>query len=80
MPHSQGTPQERMPTSIEEVESLLIETARSGAQQILQQALEAEIEAHLEANREKLDEDGHRRVVRNGHAPKRTILTGVGTA
>ena len=78
MPHSQGTPQERMPTSIEEVESLLIETARSGAQQILQQALEAEIEAHVEANREKLDEDGHRRVVRNGHAPKRTILTGVG--
>ena len=78
MPHSQGTPQERMPTSIEEVGSLLIETARNGAQKILQQALEVEIEAHVEANREKLDEDGHRRVVRNGHAPKRTKLTGVG--
>ena len=55
MPHSQGTPQERIPTSIEEVESLLIETARSGAQRILQQALEAEIEAHLEANRGNVD-------------------------
>ena len=35
----------------QEVEALLIETARRGAQQIRQQALEAEIEAHREANR-----------------------------
>jgi transposase-like protein len=78
MPHNQGIPEGPLATSIEEVESLLIETARKGAQQILQRALEAEIEAHLDANREKLDEDGHRQVVRNGHAPQRTILTGVG--
>ena len=78
MPHNEGTPDGSIATSIEEVESLLIETARNGAQQILQQALEAEIEAHLEGNREKLDEDGNREVVRNGHAPARTILTGVG--
>jgi putative transposase len=78
MPHRQGTPDGSIATSIEEVEALLIETARHGAQQILQQALEAEIEVHLEASREKLDPDGHRQVVRNGHAPQRTILTGVG--
>ena len=78
MPHSQGTPDGSIATSIKEVEALLIETARHGAQQILQQALEAEIEVHLEASREKLDPDGHRQVVRNGHAPQRTILTGVG--
>src|SRR6056297_410083 len=78
MPHSQGTPDDPIATSIEEIETVLIETARRGAQRILQQALEAEIEAHLETNREKLDEDGHRQVVRNGRAPQRTILTGVG--
>ena len=78
MPHSQGTPDGPIATSIEEIETVLIETARRGAQRILQQALEAEIEAHLEANREKLDEGGHRQVVRNGRAPQRTILTGVG--
>jgi transposase-like protein len=78
MPHSQGIPNGSIPTRIEEVESLLIETARRGAQQILQRALEAEIETHLEANQSKVDESGHRQVVRNGHAPERTILTGVG--
>jgi len=78
MPHSQGTRSDSIATSIGAVETLLIETAQRGAQRILQQALEAEIEAHLEANRGKVDEDGHRQVVRNGHAPQRTILTGVG--
>lgn len=78
MPQDQGTPNDSIATSMEEVETLLIETARRGAQQILQQALEAEIEAHLDATRKKCDKDGHRQVVRNGHAPQRTILTGVG--
>ena len=78
MPHMQGTPESPIATSIEEIEAVLIETARRGAQQILQQALEAEIEAHLETNRAKVDENGHHQVVRNGHAPERTILTGVG--
>jgi transposase-like protein len=78
MPRSQGTPESPIATSIEEIETVLIETARRGAQQILQRALEAEIKAHLERNRAKIDENGHRQVVRNGHAPERTILTGVG--
>ncbi len=78
MPHSQGTPDGPIATSVGEIETVLIETARRGAQRILQQALEAEVEAHLQANREQLDESGHRQVVRNGHAPQRTVLTGVG--
>ena len=57
---------------------MLIETARRGAQRILQQALEAEVEAHLQTDREQFDEEGHRQVVRNGHGPQRTILTGEG--
>jgi hypothetical protein len=68
MPHSQGAPEGPIATNVEEIEPVVIETAGREAQRILQQALEAEMEAHLEANREKLDEDGHRRVVRNGHA------------
>ena len=45
---------------------------------MLQQALETEIEVYLNSHGEKLDESGHREVVRNGHAPQRRILTGVG--
>ena len=78
MPHSEGTPESPIATSIGEIESMLVETARRGAQRMLQQALEAEIEAHLKGNQEKLDEDGRQQVVRNGHAPKRSMLTGVG--
>ncbi len=35
MPHSQGTPEGLIATSLKEVEALLIETARRGAQRIL---------------------------------------------
>ena len=41
-------------------------------------ALEAEVEAYIAAHAELIDEHGHRLVVRNGHAPARTIATGVG--
>jgi transposase-like protein len=41
-------------------------------------ALEAEVEADIAAHAELVDEHGHRLVVRNGHAPARTIATGVG--
>ena len=64
--------------SIEETEAALWKVAREGAQRMLQAALEAEIEAHVARYHERRDEEGRRVVVRNGHAPQRTILTGVG--
>jgi transposase-like protein len=51
---------------------------REGARRLLAVALEAEVEAYLAAHAELVDERGHRLVVRNGHAPARTLATGVG--
>ena len=45
---------------------------------MLQVALEAEVEAYIAAHAALVDERGHRLVVRNGHAPARSITTGVG--
>jgi Transposase, Mutator family len=51
---------------------------REGARRMLVAALEAEVDAYLTAHAELVDERGHRLLVRNGHAPARTITTGVG--
>jgi putative transposase len=56
----------------------LDELFREGARRMLAVALEGEVEAYLAAHAELVDEHGHRLVVRNGHAPARTITTGVG--
>jgi putative transposase len=56
----------------------LDELFRQGARRMLAAALEAEVEAYLAAHAELVDKRGHRLVVRNGHAPARTITTGVG--
>ena len=56
----------------------LDELFREGARRMLAAALEAEVEAYIAAHTELLDEHGHRLVVRNGHAPGRTLATGVG--
>jgi putative transposase len=56
----------------------LDELFREGARRMLAAALEAEVEAYLAAHAELVDERGHRLVVRNGHAPARTLATGVG--
>lgn len=57
---------------------LLDQLARRGAQQMLQQAIEAEVQEFLEQHRERQDEHGNRRVVRNGYKPSRKIVTGAG--
>jgi putative transposase len=49
-----------------------------GARRMLAAALEAEVEAYIATHAELVDERGHRLVVRNGHAPARTLATGVG--
>jgi transposase-like protein len=58
--------------------SPLDEVVREGARQLLQRALEVEVAEALGRFDSLRDEDDHRRVVRNGHLPERTVLTGAG--
>ena len=51
---------------------------REGARRMLMQAIEAEVAAFLTAHAELIDDHGRTRVVRNGHAPQRSIQTGIG--
>ena len=51
---------------------------RDGARQMLMQAIEAEVAGFLATHADRVDEHGRKRLVRNGHAPKRTIQTGIG--
>jgi putative transposase len=56
----------------------LDELFREGARRMLAVALEGEVEAYIAAHSQEVDAHGHRLVVRNGHAPARTLATGVG--
>src|SRR5213592_4731246 len=56
----------------------LDELFREGARRMLAAVLEAEVQAYLAAHAELVDANGHRLVVRDGHAPARTLATGVG--
>jgi putative transposase len=60
------------------IEDPLLGVLRNGARRMLTQALEAEVEAVVAAYADLVDEQGRRRVVRNGHAPERQIQTGIG--
>ena len=60
------------------VRATLEEVAREGARRALQKAIEDEVADYVNAHRDHLDASGHRLVVRNGHKPPRTILSGVG--
>ena len=51
---------------------------RDGAQRLLAQSIDAEIDDWIERHAESKTERGHQRVVRNGHHPTRTLVTGVG--
>lgn len=59
-------------------ESFLDDVLREGARRLLQAAIEAEVEDYVQAHADDRDEEGRRLVVRNGHAPERTIQTGLG--
>ncbi len=56
----------------------LDEVVRRGAQQLLQRALDVEVDLFLERHQYLMDDDGRRHVVRNGHRPLRTLVTGAG--
>lgn len=60
------------------VASTLDEVLREGARKLLQQAIEDEVAAHIEAHASIRDGSGRRLVVRNGHAPTRSIQSGLG--
>jgi putative transposase len=57
---------------------VLTEILRDGAQVMLGKAVEAEVAAYIAAHAHERDADGHRLVVRNGHAPQRELQTGLG--
>ncbi len=59
-------------------EDELTRVLRRGAQQMLTQAVEAEAAAWIDSHAGLVDINGRRRVVRNGHLPRRSIQTGVG--
>lgn len=54
------------------------EIVREGARRMLAAAFEAEVAANIDAHTDQLDEDGHRLVVRNGHAVPRQVVTSAG--
>ena len=67
-----------MDSSGYEARDMLTEILRHGAQQMLATAIENEVADYLAAADDQRDAAGHRLVVRNGHAPARSILTGLG--
>jgi transposase-like protein len=58
--------------------SVLDDILRDGARRALQSAIEREVEEYIQRNKDHLDEEGRRLVVRNGHHPARKILSGNG--
>lgn len=59
-------------------EQTLDDIVRRGAQEMLRKALEIEVEGFLAKHEDLRDADGRRRVVRNGYARPRPVLTGAG--
>jgi len=51
---------------------------REGARQMLQSAIENEVAEYIEVHAKIRDENGHRKIVRNGHLPQRELVTGIG--
>lgn len=62
----------------DEIDDPLTQVLRAGARQLLAQAIEAEAAALLDAYAHLQTDDGHQRLVRHGHGPERSILTGLG--
>lgn len=56
----------------------LDEIVRRGAREMLQKAIEMEADLFLERYQYVLDDDGNRRITRNGHHKARKIITGAG--
>jgi len=58
--------------------SVLDEIVRDGARRMLAAALLAEVAAYIEAHADQVDQNGRRRVVRNGYHAEREVMTAAG--
>ena len=56
----------------------MTELPRTGARRLIEAAVAAEFEEFLTGFADERLPDGRQRVVRNGHFPRREILTGIG--
>jgi transposase-like protein len=56
----------------------LTEILRNGARALLAQAVETEVAGFLAEHADKRTDDGRQRLVRHGHLPERSIMTGIG--
>jgi transposase-like protein len=61
-----------------ELSITLDELVAEGARRMLAAALEAEVDAYVASLTDERDDQGHRLVVRNGHAIARSLVTGAG--
>lgn len=75
---SKDTRQEAEVQSHNEVGLALESVIREGAQRVLQLAVENEVSEYIERHMHRVDENGRRAVVRNGHLPERELQTGIG--
>src|SRR6202051_109466 len=62
----------------EEQKPFLEQLLREGARKLLQAAIENEVIDYIQSHKDRVDENGQRLVVRNGHLPEREVITGAG--
>ena len=62
----------------EEAKPFLEQLLREGARKLLQTAIENEVLDYIQLHKDRVDENGQRLVVRNGHLPEREVLSGAG--
>ena len=56
----------------------LTEVLRDGARTLLAEAVETEVAGFIAEHTDKRTAEGHQRLVRHGHLPERSIMTGIG--
>jgi putative transposase len=62
----------------DEQKPFLEQLLQEGARKLLQAAIENEAMEYIQFHKDRLDENGQRLVVRNGHLPEREVISGVG--
>jgi putative transposase len=62
----------------EEQKPFLEQLLREGARKLLQAAIENEVIDYIQFHKDRVDENGQRLVVRNGHLPEREVVSGAG--
>ena len=73
-----STVKEELNPAFEEGRNILDELLREGARKMLQYAIEKEVSDYISQFEELRDSSGSSYVFRNGYAPEREILSGIG--